>query len=85
VESSGNIGLRGTWTEYDDANRTVTVRSDLKAYGDVLLQTKTHYDQLGRVKLVQQSDGSPLTGYPPYNGIKVQAIEKYPVRVNAQQ
>ena len=82
VESSGNIGLRGTWTEYDDANRTVTVKSDLKAYGDVLLQTRTYYDQLGRVKLAQQSDGSALTNNT--SGIKTQVIVKYPTLVNGQ-
>jgi hypothetical protein len=78
VESVGSTGLRGTWTDYDDANRTVTVKSNLKEYReheDRLLQTRTHYDQLGRVKLVQQSDGSPLTNNT--SGIKVETKEVY--------
>ena len=45
--------LRGTWTEYDDVNRKVLVKSDLFSLNDKLLQTRTHYDQLGRVSYIQ--------------------------------
>jgi len=27
IEKTGNTALRGTWTEYDDANRKVTVKA----------------------------------------------------------
>ena len=76
VEISGNTGLRGTQTIYDDANRRVTVKGDLKADGDGLLWTRTHYDQLGRVSLMQQSDGSALVNND--SGIKVKTIYSYP-------
>ena len=80
--SGANTNLRGSWTYYDDANRTITVKSDLHVYGDELLQTRTHYDQLGRAYLVQQSDGSALASAT--DGIKVKTIEIYPSLVNGQ-
>ena len=75
--SGGSANLRGSWTYYDDVNRTVTVKSDLKTYGDELLQTRTHYDKLGRVSLVQQSDGSALISAT--DGIKVKTTYSYPL------
>ncbi len=35
--------------DYDDTNLTITVKSDLKAYGDNLLKSQTIYDKLGRI------------------------------------
>jgi RHS repeat-associated protein len=61
-----------TTTAYDDANRKVTVTSDLRYYEDGKLQTITHYDQLGRVTLAQKSDGAVLNG--DTDGIKVNTI-----------
>jgi RHS repeat-associated protein len=43
---------------------------------DGMLQTVTHYDQLGRVNLVQKSDGAPLNG--DADGIKVLTLDTYP-------
>jgi RHS repeat-associated protein len=86
VSFSGSTILRETSTTYDDENRNIEVASDLIVPGDGKLQTWTHYDMLGRVKLAQQSDGAPLTAYwPPLtdeseedSGIKVMTDEVYP-------
>ena len=83
-------GLKQTQTYYDDEHRMVTVRSDLRSFGDGLLQTITAYDMLGRVKHVQTSDGPAILnsdGSPildPYgeiieaNGINVKTIDARP-------
>jgi RHS repeat-associated protein len=71
-----DAGLRHTVTAYDDVNRKVTVTSDLRSYLDGKLQTITHYDQLGRVNLVQKSDGAPLSG--DTDGIKLNTIYLQP-------
>jgi RHS repeat-associated protein len=63
-------GQRQTQTFHDDENRAVLVKQDLRNRGDGLLQTRTHRDQLGRVHLVQTSDGAPL-GSSMSDGIKV--------------
>ena len=67
--------LRKTVTEYDDLNRTVKVKNDLKTYTDGKLQSISHYDRLGRIKLVQKSDGSPLSSYT--DGIKTATYYRY--------
>jgi hypothetical protein len=54
---------RLTETVYDDPNRSVMVKRDLAAFGDGKLQTRTRYDQLGRVHLVQTTDGAPLVAF----------------------
>ena len=56
-EKHGNTNLRLMQTIYDDVNRIITTKNDLLAYGDGKLQTVTYHDQLGRVKLVQTSEG----------------------------
>ena len=63
-------GLRRTTTTYNDAARTVTVKRDLETLDDGKLQTVTHFDQLGRVRLTRSTDGSPL-GASETDGIKV--------------
>jgi len=68
--------LRRTVTSYDDVNRKVATTGDLRTYMDGKLQTVTHYDQLGRVNLVQKSDGAPLNGGT--DGIKVLTLASYP-------
>jgi RHS repeat-associated protein len=78
VSFSGSTILRETSTTYDDENRNIEVASDLIVPGDGKLQTWTHYDMLGRVKLAQQSDGAPLTSSPD-SGIKVMTEEAYPM------
>lgn len=55
-------GLRKGETIYDDILRKITVKRDLGVLNDGNLQTRTHYDQLGRIVRVQTSDGSPLVG-----------------------
>jgi RHS repeat-associated protein len=69
IDSTGGTNLRLTVTSYDDINRKVTTTGDLRSYLDAKLQTVAHFDQLGRVKLVQKSEGSPL--YGDTDGIKV--------------
>src|SRR4030095_7331786 len=54
-------GLRLSQILYDDENRTALVKEDLRTYGDGILQTSTHRDQLGRIDLVRTSDGAPLS------------------------
>jgi RHS repeat-associated protein len=55
--SADEGGLRKSVTTYEDANRTVGVANDLRAYMDGKLQSITSYDQLGRVVLQQRNDG----------------------------
>jgi RHS repeat-associated protein len=65
-------GMRRTLTIYDDQNQQVIVKRDLAAYADGKLQTITQYDELGRVRKVRTSDGTPLDMNPAANdGIKV--------------
>jgi RHS repeat-associated protein len=66
-------GLRQSKSVYDDKNRTVLVKQDLRAYKDGALQTSTHTDQLGRVDLVRTSDGAPLSDLGD-DGIKKKSI-----------
>ncbi|HET9217610.1 MAG TPA: RHS repeat-associated core domain-containing protein, partial [Terriglobia bacterium] len=54
-------GMRTAETFFDDENRTVLIKEDLRAFRDGLLQTSTRRDQLGRVDLVRTSDGTPLS------------------------
>ena len=70
--SSTEAGLRTSSTSYDDAALKVSVQRDLRALGDGLLQTVTHYDQLGRVRLVRSSDGAALSTNMETDGIKVE-------------
>jgi len=65
-----NEGLRTTETVYNDQNKTVLIKRDRAAANDGKLQSKTSYDHLGRVKLVQTSDGADLL--TDTDGIKVQ-------------
>ncbi len=67
-------GLRQSATTYDDVNRKITQKSDLRAHADGLLQTVTHYDQLGRVRLTRQSDGAVLGENTETDGIKVKSL-----------
>jgi RHS repeat-associated protein len=64
-------GQRRTLTIYDDSSRKVTVKRDLKTHNDGLLQTVTHYDQLGRVRLTRISDGVDLGTTSETDGLKV--------------
>jgi RHS repeat-associated protein len=60
-------------TEYDDILRRVIVKSDLNQTGDGKLVTIQHYDQLGRVRLVQQlEDATNESPTVETSGIKVQ-------------
>ncbi|MFN8009043.1 MAG: RHS repeat-associated core domain-containing protein [Terriglobia bacterium] len=55
VEAQGISGeQRQTTTTYDDQNRKITIRSDLKTYQDGSLVTETSYDPLGRVYLARR-------------------------------
>ena len=90
MESTGSTGHRGTWTEYNDADRTTTVKGDLHTCGDEQLHTVTYYDQLGRVTMTWQSEDGSGPGawvWPTgmsANGIKTRTVEQYPARVNGQ-
>jgi len=64
-----------TETIYNDANRKIEVKKDLLGFGSGELQTKTHYDKLGRVYLAQKSDGAELTS--DADGIKVSTCDVY--------
>jgi RHS repeat-associated protein len=76
--SVNEAGLLQTQTSYDDANRQVTVKSDLRIFGDSLQQSITSYDQLGRASLVQNSDGSPIAGNSDGTaGIKTATYYRY--------
>jgi RHS repeat-associated protein len=68
--------LRRSAMIYDDVNRRVTTLRDLGAMGDGKLQTVSHYDVLGRMKLSQQSDGTSLASAA--DGIKVVTIHLQP-------
>ncbi len=70
----GNLRVKST--TYDDSSRKVTAKADLGGFGDGKLQTVAHYDQLGRVRLVRESDGAPLSGSGETDGIKVQTIRR---------
>jgi hypothetical protein len=62
-------GVRLTETVYNDANRTVLLKRDLRSYGDGSLQTVSHTDQLGRVVLVRTGRTSPESfGYGRHQG-----------------
>jgi RHS repeat-associated protein len=65
---------RRAQTYFDDEYKKVKTVSDLRSYSDGLLQTINHYDQLGRVVLSRQSDGTPLSDSSYSDGIKVQTI-----------
>ena len=73
---SANVLLQQTTTAYDDANRKVIVKSGLRTATDEKLQSITHYDQLGRVKLVQKLDGTDLNS--DSDGIKANTFYYYP-------
>ena len=79
--NSANVLLQQTTTAYDDANRKVIVKSGLYSPTDNKLQSITHYDQLGRVKLVQKSDGPLLADDSNYSndsdGIKANTLYYY--------
>jgi RHS repeat-associated protein len=64
-------GFRKVETIYKDDLLTVTTKRDLFSLGDGKLQTRETYDQLGRVKLMQTSDGPPLQSPPSTDAIKV--------------
>lgn len=49
VEGAAANGLRERSFVYDDENRAVTRFSDLRTRADKAFQTKTYYDQLGRI------------------------------------
>jgi RHS repeat-associated protein len=68
--------LRASTTAYDDGSRKVTAKADLRAFRAGELQTVTHYDQLGRVRLVRRSDGAPLSDTSETDGIKVQTVRR---------
>ncbi len=67
-------GLRSTITQYDDANLAVTVWRDLMSLYDGKLMTISHYDSLGRLRLVRQTDdgGATLNVTNESGGVKVQ-------------
>ena len=64
--------LRQTQTLYDDEQRTVFVKRDLRTHGDGALQSISHTDQLGRIDVVRTSDGIPLSPSGE-DGIKVKS------------
>jgi RHS repeat-associated protein len=60
-------------TEYDDANRRITVRSDLFVKGDAKKVATQFYDQLGRVRLSKTlEDAATQSATNETDGIKVQ-------------
>jgi RHS repeat-associated protein len=62
VVVNGASQRRKVVTTYEDHLRRVTVAADLNAEGDGLLKSRTTADQLGRTKLVEQSeDGTSYT------------------------
>lgn len=62
-----------TATQYSDADRRVTMRSDLLAKDDGKLVTIQHYDQLGRIRLARQlEDSTNQSATDETQGIKVQ-------------
>ncbi|MFN0171216.1 MAG: hypothetical protein ACKV22_32775 [Bryobacteraceae bacterium] len=68
--------LRAGTANYDDSGRKVTAKADLRGFRGGELQTVTHYDQLGRVRLTRRSDGAPLSDTSETDGIKAQALRK---------
>ncbi len=74
---------RKSETFYFEDTRKITTKADLREFGVGLLQTITSYDRLGRVLLVQKSDGSPILNADgsPINetiGIKTMTMDTYP-------
>jgi RHS repeat-associated protein len=69
--------LSQTTTSYNDVEKKVATTSDLRQYLDGKLQAISYYDDLGRVRLVQKSDGVDLDGTGS-NGIKIKTIDTYP-------
>jgi RHS repeat-associated protein len=66
-----------TQTEYDDANRRVTVKSDLETKGDAKKVSTQFYDQLGRVRLAKTlEDAATQSASNESDGIKVQTRYK---------
>ncbi len=62
-----------TQTEYGDLERRVIKRSDLYALGDAKKVSISHYDQLGRPRLVRTLENSATEDeYDETDGIKVQ-------------
>ena len=72
--NEGNV--RAGVTTYDDSNRKVTAKADLRGFRSGERQTVAHYDQLGRARLVRRSDGVPLSDTSETDGIKVQTIRR---------
>jgi hypothetical protein len=58
VSESGGGLTRNNTTAYDDANRIVTVNSDLNSTGDGAQVQKAWYDQLGRIRQTQDAAGN---------------------------
>ena len=80
-DSTGG-NLRKTENVYYDSEKKVKVKNDLKDFGDGLLQSIKHYDKLGRVTRVQQSDGYPLVN--DSDGIKVDTYYQIIPNVGSQ-
>jgi RHS repeat-associated protein len=62
-------GLRYIYTTHDDNARKVRVHSDLRTAGDQKIQRVVSYDQLGRERMIRESDGVAL-GAGETDGIK---------------
>ncbi len=62
--------VRKTQIIFDDQRRQVFTKQDLDMFGDGKLQNFTHYDQLGRIRLVRSSDGYSLNPDSESDGIK---------------
>ncbi|MEP6539496.1 MAG: hypothetical protein ABJF23_29430 [Bryobacteraceae bacterium] len=61
-QESGGALIRKSTTQYDDVSRIAMNKSDLNFVNDGLVTTITHYDPLGRVRLVRTNDQD---GTPP--------------------
>jgi RHS repeat-associated protein len=72
-KTTNEAGLRQTRIIYDEQNHAIVVHSDLSSFGDERLQSIRRYDQLGRVALVQMSDGAPLNSIA--DGIKMKTVD----------
>src|SRR5206468_10059363 len=83
LKSADEASMRVTHTTYDDANRKITVERDLRNHEDGLLQTVTHYDQLGRVRFVRTSDGITLGTNTETDGLKVKTSYRMVAGVGA--
>ena len=69
--------LRLTEYSYDDLARIVVERRDLRVFGDGLLKTVTHYDQLGRPRMVRTVDGEAFSETSEASGIKQESSHRW--------